>query len=274
MLLVPASISARRTSARSGALSTLRTWPGRPFLPRIGTSQASSAPARSSRCSTSGHNRGSRSSTLVSSSSVVLVGSAGPGGLLAEHHPGDVGPARRVAGAGAHPDAATRSAGRSSLRSASVTTSAMPVGVVSSPWPPALTGQPRASSATAGTGTGRTPWAVRTVPAPRATGPALRVSTSRSCRAAAHADHVGDRVQRADLVEVHLVRARCRAPGPPPRPAGRTRRARGRVRGRAGRRSSIRSRTVAQRRCGWSAVATVDLGLGGPQAGPGHRGGA
>ena len=46
-------------------------WAGRPFFIRIGVSQASLAPASSSAAITAGQTRGSRSSTLVSSSSEV-----------------------------------------------------------------------------------------------------------------------------------------------------------------------------------------------------------
>ena len=50
-----------------------RVWAGRPFFIRIGVSQASEAPAASRAASTSGHSRGSRSSTLVSSTSGASV---------------------------------------------------------------------------------------------------------------------------------------------------------------------------------------------------------
>lgn len=60
----------------------------------------------------------------------------------------------------------------------------MPVGVASSPSPPANTCHSAASSATAGAGTGSSPCAVVTRPAPNATGPAVRSVTARSCSAA------------------------------------------------------------------------------------------
>src|SRR3712207_7007351 len=47
------------------------------------------------------------------------------------------------------------------------TTSANPVGVASSPFPPASTSRPRDSSSTAGTGTGSVPWWGVIVPDPR-----------------------------------------------------------------------------------------------------------
>ena len=51
--------------------------------------------------------------------------------------------------------------------------SAAPVGVHSSLWmAPLYQGMPRSSSAVAGAGTGRVPWAQRTVPEPAATGDA------------------------------------------------------------------------------------------------------
>ena len=55
--------------------------------------------------------------------------------------------------------------------SASVFSSAAPVGVHSSAsTPPVVTGTPSSRWAVAGAGTGRRPWAVRTVPLPTATG--------------------------------------------------------------------------------------------------------
>ena len=60
----------------------------------------------------------------------------------------------------------------------------MPVGVASSPSPPARTCQPRASSRTAGGGTGRSPCAARTRPDPTATGLAVTRPTPRSASAA------------------------------------------------------------------------------------------
>ena len=60
----------------------------------------------------------------------------------------------------------------------------MPVGVASSPSPPASTCQPRASSSTAGAGTGRSPCAAWTRPDPTATGLAVTRLTPRSASAA------------------------------------------------------------------------------------------
>ena len=71
------------------------------------------------------------------------------------------------------PTARTESAGRSQHSVASPVINAIPVGVASSPLPPARTRQPRESSSTAGTGTGMSPWATVTRPEPTATSPAV-----------------------------------------------------------------------------------------------------
>ena len=81
----------------------------------------------------------------------------------------------------------------------------MPVGVASSPSPPASTCQPRASSSTAGTGTGRLPCAAWVRPDPTATGLAVTRLTPRSASAAHTPDDVRDRVPRPHLVEVDVV---------------------------------------------------------------------
>ena len=83
------------------------------------------------------------------------------------------------------PEACRNIGGRSSQVRASAATSAMPVGVVSSPVPPACTRHPADSRTTAGTGTGRSPWAARVRPEPTATEPALTDVTPRSVSAAA-----------------------------------------------------------------------------------------
>ena len=76
MVEVSRKTAARTAAARSAVTSALKVWAGRPFFIRIGVSQASSAPAASSAAITSGQTRGSRSSTLVSSSTQVVRPSA------------------------------------------------------------------------------------------------------------------------------------------------------------------------------------------------------
>ena len=103
------------------------------------------------------------------------------------------------------PTSSTVIAGRSSQDEASARIVAIPVGVANSPAPPARTRQPRASCATAGTGTGRSPWPERTLPDPSATSPAVTRGDAEVLEGGADADHVRDRVQGADLVEVHVL---------------------------------------------------------------------
>ena len=82
----------------------------------------------------------------------------------------------------------------------------MPVGVASSPSPPASTCQPRASSSTAGTGTGRSPWAAWVRPEPTATGPAVTRLTPRSASAAHTPTMSAIASHDPDLVEVRRRR--------------------------------------------------------------------
>ena len=116
----------------------------------------------------------------------------------------------RVAAAGADPDAATAIAGcgphavgeRGQQRGARWACTAR--------WPAAhragYDGTPRSSSTTAGGGTGRRPCSVATVPPPTDTGETTTRAEAEVHEAGADADDVGDRVQRADLVEVHVER--------------------------------------------------------------------
>ena len=103
----------RRARRRPGrrSTSTLRVWAGRPFFIRIGVSQASLAPASSRAVITDGQTRGSRSSTLVSSSSEASPAIAA---AVADEDPDHVGVTLGVAGAGADPD---RGGGHERLRS-------------------------------------------------------------------------------------------------------------------------------------------------------------
>ena len=146
---------ARDRTARSGC------GPGRPFFITIGTSQASAAPASQQ------PGQDARPQPRIQVVDVGLQHDAdlGVGGAARSARLptttrvtfGRPGVSRLPAPT---PTASTVIDGRSSLRSQSVAISAMPVGVVSSPRPPPRTRQPRASSATAGTGTGISPCAV------------------------------------------------------------------------------------------------------------------
>ena len=69
------------------------------------------------------------------------------------------------------------------------------------------TGAPASAStaSTAGPGTGSRPCSVRTVPCPTAIGGAAHLRDAEVVQGRAGADDVGQRVQRTDLVEVHLL---------------------------------------------------------------------
>ena len=69
--IVDVSVNTTRytASATAGGASTDSVYAGRPFFIRIGVSHASDAPAASSRASTPGHSRGSRSSTFAAKTS-------------------------------------------------------------------------------------------------------------------------------------------------------------------------------------------------------------
>ena len=220
--------------------------PGRPFFMMIGTSQASAAPAPIRPVRTDGHSRGSKSSTLASSTTADSPRSSPVcARRRSDQHPGEVGSAGGVPG---RPPRRRWPAGRgaagprtSRTRAA---TSAMPVGVVSSPdrRPAAASRVP--SSTTAGTGTGRSPWAVRD-PAgsdgDRAAAEGVdlervqRRSRHRRCRRSSPA-----RRPRGSAPP----RERCRAPAPRPRPASRRCAGRGRVPVRPARRSAASARIV------------------------------
>ena len=146
-------------SARSAATSALSVCAGRPFFIRIGVSQASERPAASSAAITSGHSRGSRSSTLVSSSSGATGGRgrepsgsslARPAAAARWRGPRGRGRRRRRRSRRRSSPAAGRSRGAawSAARRRSACTARASTG-------PAYDGTPRSSSATAGGGTGR-----------------------------------------------------------------------------------------------------------------------
>ena len=194
---------ARRGSV-SGRHSTDSVCAGRPFFIRIGVSQASEAPAANSASRTPGHSRGSRSSTLASST----TGPAGAGvGRLAQHQADDVRQLDRVAAAGAHADALDpHRRAASSTRPPARPPGPRRWGCTSRPAPaPATTGMPASSSSTAGPGIGTTPCAPRAEPLPSATGEAVSRESPRCANPATTPDDVGQRVERAHLVEVHVL---------------------------------------------------------------------
>jgi DNA polymerase-3 subunit gamma/tau len=163
------------------------------------------------------------------------------------------------------PTPSTVIAGRAPDPDARVVASASPVGVASSPASGAepATSQPRASSSTAGAGTGRTPCAVRTDPDPSATAD----STTRTSPSAATPAHVPTTSAMASWAPTSW---KCTSSGGTPctrasAPASRSNTASARSRTRGSRSASrIRARTSAQvrdvpsSRC-WSGTATSTL---------------
>ena len=109
------------------------------------------------------------------------------------------------------PTASTVQAGAAPQAVAIVVSSAAPVGVHSSIAAGcALSGAAASASirSTAGTGTGTVPWAVLTDPEPAATGDTTRVHGSQQAEGMQRErtpGHVGDGVERPDLVEADLV---------------------------------------------------------------------
>ncbi len=178
-----------------------------------GASQASCAPASSSAASTPGHSRGSRSSTFASSTTQAPSGAAA--GRPASR--GSPSTSRRTfaSSSGSRPPAPVplpRSTigGSGPYDDTTEASTAAPVGVViSRATGPASTGAPRSRATTAGGGTGSGPCAPRVVPDPRTTGLEVRPRQTEGVETGCHADDVGDRVERADLVEVDLLRRRA-----------------------------------------------------------------
>ena len=113
-----------------------------------------------------------------------------------------------------------------------------------------------------GAGTGSRPCAVPTVTAAeRDRGDDVHRAARGASSAAQHPDHVGDRVERADLVEVHVVRRRCRAPRASASASrAKTSRAPGAHAGRRGR--PPRAARGRRARCGAAASATRDVDPG------------
>ena len=198
---------------------------GRPFFMRIGVSHASAAPASISAASTVGHTRGSRSSTLASRTHHRPRGRPAP--LLSGRVPSTtrttLGRSGRVARPGSDPgpdDVQRRAAGPEPSRawSRALPRSGSPARRRRRPAPATR----RPAPSTAGTGTGSSPWAVRTVPDPSAMRVASDLLDVEQVEGGARPDDVGDRVPRPDLVELDLARPAPRAPTPRPRPAAGT----------------------------------------------------
>ena len=92
-------------------------------------------------------------------------------------------------------------------------------------WSPARRSAPPASrsrATVAGAGLGISPWALRTVPVPTATGLHRISSMPSDSSARTGTDHVDDRVERTHFVQLDVGRDRCRGWRLRPRPAGRT----------------------------------------------------
>lgn len=184
MLVVWAKIRSTSSETSCSRASTCKVCAGRPFFIRIGVSQASAAPPANSAVSVGGHNRGSRSSTLVS----ITVISSGRGSSAGLSSGLPITRRQTFARSGGSalpaptPIAVTVIAGTGPNARPSATATATPVGVACSraPWPPAaMAPESRSSSSTAGTGTGSVPWAVCAVPPPSVIGPqAISVTPS------------------------------------------------------------------------------------------------
>ena len=111
-------------------------------------------------------------------------------------------------------------AGIAPAPAASVVRIAAPVGVTSSRrMPVSNVGKPLSSSAVAGPGTGMRPCGPSTKPPPDRQGSEVDGVDAEQMEADARAGHVHDGVHRAHVVEVHALRASCRAPALRPRPA-------------------------------------------------------
>ena len=109
------------------------------------------------------------------------------------------------------------------MSSASARSSAAPVGVHASVEAgPACAGHPAQQLDDGGRRHRQRAVRDATRPVPTATGDTTSRSSASCSEPGAHPDHVGDRVQRPDLVERDLAPAGCRAPHPRRRPGART----------------------------------------------------
>ena len=180
---------------------------GRPFFIRIGVSQASEAPGGEQRVEDAGPQ------PRVEVVDVGLEDDGAPGrsrrcGRLAEHQPDDVRQLGRVAAAGARcRRARPASAAAPSTRRPGRATSAAPVGVhISAGTGPGDDRDARpAAPAPPGRGSGRRRARRGPSRCPARPGDAVSRRQPEVREPGDHADDVGERVQRTDLVEVHLV---------------------------------------------------------------------
>ena len=258
-------MSTTRCSGRDdGRHSTCRVWAGRPFFIRIGREPRVGGAGVEQRCSTLGHSRGSRSSTLVSSTTAGSVpGACGRPVSDRRTSRSALEPVRpRVAVAGARPDrvdASSAASARSSTRQ--VVSRAAPVGVHSSsstgpPWAGAQ--PPREQLQHGGSGTGISPCAVGAVPPPSAIGRA---------RAAGRSPRPANPAQTPTTSPIASCAPtswkwtssgrRRRAPRPRPRPAGRRWPAPARGPASSSSAPSSSARTSGQVRCGATVSAAA-----------------
>ena len=205
MVDVVAKTAACTAAHRLGRHSADSVCAGRPFFIRIGVSQASEAPGGEQRVQDAGPQ------PRVQVVDVGLEDDGGPAGAgVAPARPAPAG--RRSA---ARPGRGRRRPCRRARPASAAASSTRPPGArrgprrwacTSRPAPaPATTGTPASSSSTAGPGIGTTPCAPRAEPLPSATGRGGQPGQPEVLEPGDDADDVGQRVERADLVEVHLV---------------------------------------------------------------------
>ena len=270
-------ISARTAAARSAATSTLRVCAGRPFFIRIGVSQASDAPApraapRSRRARPAGRGRRRWSRAAAGGVAGAVAGRARGG--LADEQPQHVRVRRRGRGrrrrrrsrstviGGCGPYAVAR---RGEQRG--------PGRACTAPWRARpgrrTTGRRAAARRRPAAGTGSSPCAPRTVPEPTATGETTTSVEPEVHEPGADPDHVGDRVEGADLVEVHVVAGRGRAPRPR-RPASRSKARSARSRTSSSSAAAVSSARTSRQVRWWRRVGDLDVHAGRGEAAAGH----
>ena len=178
-------------------------WAGRPFFIRIGTSQASDGAGRQQSGQDAGPSRGSRSSTLASSSTASSAAGVGRG--AAQQHPDDVRTVRGVAGAGADADRGHGHRGQGLAAGGQRPDQGHPGR--GGQFARAVAADPPAAGQFGDRGSGHRQAAVGGPDAARAEGDLARRHRrdAQVVEGRAHPDHVGDRVERTHLVEVHLV---------------------------------------------------------------------
>ncbi len=152
------------------------------------------------------------------------------------------------------PDPTTSSAGNGPCAVAYVVTSATPVGVASSPWPPASTATRRPAPSTAGTGTGSTP--VRRANSAGSQGHSRRhdLVHAQQVEGGAGPDDVRDGVPGARPRGTPRPRRVRRAPSPRPRPTAGTPPSPARPRAPAARRRRCARGSPPSVGAGWSST--------------------